>query len=90
MHKLAHNPCTRCGTERIITKTWDETLETMRGKTTVTYTESVCPNKECQKLVEDELAVQKKKRDKQREDRESRHQERMATNLANKKSAAAV
>lgn len=41
------NPCVRCGTERVVSKTWEEHV----GYTTVVTKEMVCPNAECQKQV---------------------------------------
>lgn len=50
--------CIRCGKERIIKSSNTETLE----KTTVTYTVTVCPDPECQKMVEKGLVVEENKR----------------------------
>ena len=47
MDKKISNPCTRCGTERIVVKTWEEKV----GNSTVVNIETVCPNPECQKKV---------------------------------------
>ncbi|RJQ26524.1 hypothetical protein C4577_03400 [Candidatus Parcubacteria bacterium] len=55
------NVCTRCGKERIDAKTWTETLQTFYGETQITYTDTVCPNAECQKIVEKHLEIQKQK-----------------------------
>ena len=40
--------CIRCGKERILDKTWSEQI----GISLVTYTQSVCPDADCQKIVE--------------------------------------
>lgn len=66
------NPCIRCGKERIISKTWKESVKTFIGSTIVTYTETVCPDSDCQKIVEHGLAVQKNKREKLEKDKEIR------------------
>jgi hypothetical protein len=50
-----NSPCIRCGKERIVAKSWNETI----GTSVVTYTTTVCPDPECQKIVEKQL--QKKK-----------------------------
>lgn len=42
------------------------------GKSVVTYTETVCPDPECQKIVEKQLAVQKKKREELEQSKEDR------------------
>lgn len=52
----SYNSCIRCGKERKVIKTWEEKIE----GSTITNTESVCPDPECQKLVE---ADNKKSRD---------------------------
>ena len=66
------NPCVRCGRERIVFKVWKEHIETYFGGSVVVHKETICPDKECQKLVNKEIAVQKKKRDKIKKDREQR------------------
>ena len=52
-HKLDGkiNPCPRCGSERVSGKTWREKI----NGSWVTYTETSCPDKECQKKVDKEL-----------------------------------
>ncbi|MCL4353540.1 hypothetical protein M1615_03710 [Patescibacteria group bacterium] len=50
--------CTRCGKERVIKSSYTEKLE----KTTVIYTVTVCPDPECQKLVEMGLVADEEKR----------------------------
>lgn len=56
--------CIRCGKTRIPLKSWTESVN---GAKTL-YTTSVCPDKECQKIVEDQL---QKKNDKAREIQEA-------------------
>lgn len=72
MAEKISNPCVRCGTERIVLKTWKEHVNTFFGNSTVVHTETVCPNKECQKLVNKEIAYQQEKRDKIKKDKEER------------------
>lgn len=72
MIKKIANICTRCGSERIVLKTWKEKITTYFGSSTVIHTETTCPNKECQKIVNSNLAAQKEKREKIRKDRETR------------------
>ena len=57
------NPCIRCGNERIIAKTWDQVVEIYSRKTTITNTDFVCPDAKCQKLVETQLREQKEKKE---------------------------
>jgi hypothetical protein len=47
MNNQSKNPCIRCGTERVISKRSQEKV----GNSIVYTTESVCPNKDCQKQV---------------------------------------
>lgn len=61
MSNSTSNPCTRCGKERIISRTYDEEIITFLGTSKVTYTETVCPDSECQKIVEEKLVAQQKK-----------------------------
>lgn len=75
------NPCTRCGKERIQKKKWKETTVTFSGtKIVVTRTSNICPDPECQKVVDKELRAQQAKRDKIKTDREVR----VAENLQKK------
>jgi hypothetical protein len=70
------NPCTQCGKERILFKTWDEEIPTYGNKTTtITRSLTICPDPECQKIVEKKLAVEKDKRDKIKAAREEKLQE---------------
>lgn len=48
MNNIYSNPCIRCGKERIIVKIWKEKI----GYSVVTTTETACPDKECQKMVD--------------------------------------
>lgn len=57
------NICTRCGSERILSKTWDEVIEMYSRKTTITHSQFVCPDKNCQKQVEDQLTQIREKRE---------------------------
>lgn len=51
------NPCVRCGIERIDGKTWKGKV----GASPVTYTQTVCPDKSCQKIVDQGIADRKAK-----------------------------
>ncbi len=59
MAKPTTNPCIRCGQERILVKTWNEQV----GLARITYTTSVCPNPQCQKIVDRENAARKEKKE---------------------------
>jgi hypothetical protein len=51
------NPCIRCGKQRIESKTWKEKL----GASFITLSLTICPDKECQKIVDQELAERREK-----------------------------
>lgn len=51
------NPCVRCGTERIDGKSWKGKV----GASPVTYIVTVCPDKACQKVVDQGIADRKAK-----------------------------
>lgn len=55
------NPCVICGRERVVSKTWTETIMMSYGESVITYTESVCPDSKCQKIFEERLKLQKEK-----------------------------
>ncbi len=48
MIKKYSNTCSRCGTERIIVRTWKEKIY----DSVVINTQTACPNPECQKKVD--------------------------------------
>lgn len=57
------NPCTRCGKERIEGKKYTEEIATFFGTSTIVHVDTVCPDPECQKIVEEKLDAQKAKAD---------------------------
>lgn len=57
MNTTVHNPCIRCGNQRIVLKTSKEKM----GNSVITTVETVCPDAECQKKVDQE---NKRQRDK--------------------------
>ena len=52
-----NSPCIRCGKIRITSKSWNEYI----NKSLVTYTLTVCPDAECQKIVDEQLKKRKEK-----------------------------
>lgn len=79
------NPCTRCGKERIVSRTWKERIQTFSGAVIVQInSDTICPDAQCQKIVEEELFVQKQKRDKIRNDRTQRKLTQITQNKRNK------
>lgn len=57
------NTCTRCGSERILAKTWEETIVVSTHHSKLIHKQLVCPNPECQRQVEEQWAQQKEKRE---------------------------
>ncbi|MBI4058467.1 hypothetical protein HY408_01740 [Candidatus Gottesmanbacteria bacterium] len=51
--------CIRCGKVRIIAKTWTEKTQ----GTPITYTVTVCPDPECQKIVDRQFKEKKERTD---------------------------
>ena len=47
MVKTYSNPCSRCGTQRIVSRIWKEKID----NSTIINTEMICPNPACQKQV---------------------------------------
>ncbi len=61
MNTYPSNPCTRCGKERIDSKTWVEEVETFFGKSRIVHTNTVCPDPECQAIVQKKIDSDKEK-----------------------------
>jgi hypothetical protein len=53
--KTIDNPCIRCGKDRIIAKEWKEKV----GNSVIICTTNVCPDAECQKVVDAQLKSKK-------------------------------
>jgi hypothetical protein len=70
--KKSNNVCSRCGKQRIVARTYKETV----GISIVTYTEMSCPDPLCQGLVEKNLLVEANKRKVLKDDKEKRDAER--------------
>lgn len=63
---MSSNVCPRCGKQRVDGKTWSEGVGTFRVKVVMT----VCPDKECQKIVDAQYQKDKDERDAQTKARE--------------------
>jgi len=75
------NLCIRCGEQRVPLKTWEERV----GNSVITHTTNVCPDAVCQKIVEEEFAVQKAKSDLLDRKRIQAKEERNKLSVANRK-----
>ena len=69
---IISNPCIRCGKQRIDGETYEKEMITLFGKTTVTVTDTVCPDPSCQKIVMEELEVKRLKKESMSQEREER------------------
>jgi hypothetical protein len=69
---ISSNVCTRCGKPRVNGKSWTEKITNYSGTSTVTHTQTICPDPNCQKLVEEKLAFEKAKSDKIKADFDQR------------------
>ena len=70
--KKSSNPCIRCGKQRIDSKTWEEKITNFMGTSIITHTQTVCPDPECQKIVEKEQDVRKKRKEELEQNKEDR------------------
>lgn len=53
------NPCIRCGKERVDGEVWTE----MVGQVLVTHVQTICPDPACQKIVDEQMAAKKEKKE---------------------------
>ena len=51
------NPCIICGKQRIDGKSWEQKV----GTSIVVHTQTICPDSECQKVVDEGIASRKAK-----------------------------
>ena len=70
------NICTRCGKQRIFKDSWQEKLVTGQGQSLVTYSQFVCPDPDCQKLMELDLAEKQQISRERQDNQDKRIQER--------------
>lgn len=62
------NVCSRCGKQRIAVSTYDEIV----GNSSITYTVTACSDPECQKMVDQNLLKEEKKREVFKDEQEKR------------------
>lgn len=51
------NPCINCGKERVDGRTWKGKI----GVSSITYTQTICPDPECQKITDQGIVDRKAK-----------------------------
>ena len=61
MQKLADSVCIRCGKVRIFSKKWTD-RENGKGNP-VLHEEAVCPDSECQKIVDEKFQAMRERRE---------------------------
>ncbi|MDO8658958.1 MAG: hypothetical protein Q7K55_09540 [Candidatus Levybacteria bacterium] len=62
MDDYLNKPCERCGSKKIVSRRWNDTIQTLTGSTKVEYSQIVCTNKKCQKAFDETLLKEKNKR----------------------------
>lgn len=77
------NPCVRCGQERILSKVWTESISSFSSQ--ITYSSWVCPDKNCQAVVDVGIKEKKEKAEALRRDIEKRALERKANKTSSSK-----
>ncbi len=88
MINLPPNLCTRCGKDRIESKSWNEEITAFFGSTTIVHTEMVCPDAECQKIVEEKMDALRQRTEDMKVEKEKRKTAAAASFLAKKTEAA--
>jgi len=81
MKKTFGNPCSRCGKERMIVRTWKEKVDS----SVIINTETACPDKECQAEVEKINKKQQERSASLKRESEKRLQLRKDSSKKNKK-----
>lgn len=72
--------CTRCGKQRVFVRTYKETV----GTSQVVHTETACPDKECQQIVEGKLLEEAQRRsqyDKSSDSKNPRNKKKTGANF---------
>ncbi len=72
MQSKATNPCTRCGKERIEGKKYKEEIATFFGTSTIVHVDTVCPDKDCQEIVESKLEALRLKSEEMKQEKQKK------------------
>jgi hypothetical protein len=75
--------CIRCGKERVVVSSYKKVVVNSE----VTYTQTVCSDPECQKMVEKTLKIEEGKRSQQKVEQEERALQRLALKKRNSRQA---
>lgn len=73
--------CPRCGSKRKISRTWEESIPTFSGNTTVEFSQIVCTNEECQAAFEENLKKETDRREVLRVQKEKNDADRKASSI---------
>ena len=93
--KKLHNeqPCERCGSPKIVSKTWTEEIQNSLSKSTVEVSQTICSNQKCQAEFdlnrEKELAIINSRKQ-AREEQEKIRKENIAKTVAKRKESKAA
>lgn len=71
---ISSNTCFRCGKQRIVSKTYKKIVD----GSSVIYTETTCPDPECQKAVMQQLKMETDKREQMAIQKENQTKARLA------------
>jgi len=72
------NICIRCGKNRILVKSWEEKSDIGQFNSHITYEQFVCPDENCQKMVEIDLEKKKQASIDRAVAAEDRHKRRLS------------
>lgn len=75
-------PCERCGSKRVVGKTWTETVQNFTGTIEVKHQQIICSNDECQAKFEKAYQDEAKKKEALRAKKESDAASRKANTSA--------
>lgn len=88
MITLSPNLCTRCGKQRVDSKSWTEEITSFFGSSVIVHTETVCPDADCQKIVDEKMDALRQRTEDMKVEKEKRKDARIATSKDQKKHAA--
>lgn len=89
MTKYEDQPCERCGSKKIVSKTWKEMTEVFGNMVEVECSQIICSSEECQKKFDNNFKKESKKRAllaKMKEERDLLRKETLRTKAEKRKS----
>lgn len=85
-YKISSNPCTLCGKQRIVVKSYQKYV----SGSVVLFTKTACPDPECQKKVDKKLFQEDARREKIKNELEKRQSEWRSKTTKHAKNVASV